>query len=106
MNEPAAEHLFQTVFRDESCQRVVIGPELIAQRFVRAAGPQIDIHHQPWIIDAVIVSPGPAVVGVPLVDMRDIEFAVGGKAGGESKGTIAPVLKVVRKDIARAALQY
>src|ERR1039457_865048 len=78
-----AEALSQTVLDDEPAERRVPGRELIVQRFIRATGPEIDIHFKPWIVDAVVISPAPTVVVVPVVYLRNIEFAAGGKARGE-----------------------
>src|ERR1039457_378633 len=78
-----AEALSQTVLDDEPAERSVPGRELIVQRFIRATGPEIDIHFKPWIVDAVVISPAPTVVVVPVVYLRNIEFAAGGKARGE-----------------------
>src|ERR1700684_2584132 len=60
--------LSQPVFLNEPAKRAVPYVEPIAQRFICPARREIDIHLEPRILVAVVISPAPAVVVVPSID--------------------------------------
>ena len=56
-----------------------------------------------WIVDVVVIGPAPAVVAVPVVQLGSIEFAAGGKAGGEFDGSAALAPAIADKEVERGA---
>ena len=98
--------LLQAVLRDEPAERAVPYTEAFAEGFISAAGREIDVHSEPGIVDIVVISAAPAVVVVPGVDLRDIEFAAGGKSSGQFKGSTALAFAVALEDVERGALGF
>ena len=94
-------HLLQAVLGDEPAEYGVPGRELIVQRLIGAAGREIDVRFKPGIVDTVVISAAPTVVVVPVVDLQNVEFAAGGKACGEIKGSAALAVAVAHKDVER-----
>src|SRR5208282_1889293 len=98
--------LLQVVLGDEAAEGAIPNCEPLAQRLICSARPEIDIHSEPGIVDVVVISTAPAVVVVPGVDLRGIEFAAGGEACGKFKRSTALALAVTLEDVERGALGF